>query len=472
MTKSKTETLLEILPTYHVSSIRGEIWQLSHFFSSKNTFHWLIQSTKPGAESPAEFLHLESPDGIKWQFSNQRVSAPTPPGYRSGFILIDSKNSSGFGTGSKAPWILVYTTQADPHILHLMYSTDHGIHWNADRHKLVDFGSKSGMDPFIFWHEPSQRWILVVTVPDEYKVRFYSSKNLIKWEYLNDFGGHPSFRKKWQSATLIPISFDNLAGKSKWVLFVSASGEFSGVRYFIGEFNGTYFSCDHALDLFQPVDIGKDFYWLKPCLGLFPKRNIIAASIYNTAYVDHILHRSWKNMFTIPREISLLKEPDGSARLIQRFIPEIAHYRSNEKEFPKSKPSTEVEWDLDISDHMELELKIESYKGCTLEFDFGNKTKLLLVWDAQKHTLTLDRTAKPFMFHPDYASLETASVAPGHSIQLHLLLDTNMLECIADAGRLSLTTIFLTPNTLQRFRMIGKQFAVGGIVRQLRPAHA
>ena len=45
---------------------------------------------------------------------------------------------------------------------------------------------KDFRDPKVVWHEPSQKWILVLAAYD--KVKFYASPNLTNWEFISDFG--------------------------------------------------------------------------------------------------------------------------------------------------------------------------------------------------------------------------------------------------------------------------------------------
>ena len=48
-----------------------------------------------------------------------------------------------------------------------------------------------------------------------------------------------------------------------------------------------------------------------------------------------------------------------------------------------------------------------------------------------------------------------------------MILDKYSLDIFADGGKVCLTSLFFSPHALQRFRLIGKQFAAGGLVWHL-----
>ena len=69
---------------------------------------------------------------------------------------------------------------------------------------------------------------------------------------------------------------------------------------------------------------------------------------------------------------------------------------------------------------MQLMITVDSHKGCTLEFDYSSKTKILINWDFIKKQVYLDRTAKPFGSYPAFQSIDYAPVGNGHLITFHI----------------------------------------------------
>ncbi len=127
---------------------------------------------------PMHWGHAVSRDLVHWEHLPIAL-APDARGYIfSGSAVVDWHNTSGFGEDGKPPLVAIYTyhdpvrgkaSTNDHESQGLAYSNDRGRTWtkydgnpvlpNAGRHK--DF-----RDPKVFWHEPSQRWIMALSVFD------------------------------------------------------------------------------------------------------------------------------------------------------------------------------------------------------------------------------------------------------------------------------------------------------------------
>lgn len=415
-----------------------------------------------------EWAHLESNDLLQWK--ELTVIAPDSKNRQllSGYIIYDNKNTSGLGNTNRNPLIAIFNYKNSDTSFYLMFSKDQGATWeNHSKGPVLETKKASSRDPFIFWHDASSKWIMLVTISNEYKVQIYASKNLIRWDLISDFGGHPSFNKKWVHATMALCQGIHKKDVFKWVLMIGMSEGDICNRYFVGEFDGKSFKCDHALDTLLRIDHGKDFYAPTLCPIHGNAGVILTGQFCHPIYQEFLPTHGWKGMLILPHLINVAKEADGSYRLIHSWIGSWAEHRNHGYEFSKSPMTNEVEWAIPISDKMEFELLIDSHKGCTLEFDFGSKTKLLITWDVIHHMLTLDRTSKNLGFHPAYYSLDQAALSNGHILSIRILLDKYSIEILADGGRVSMSSLFFSLHPLQRFRIIGKQFAAGGKIWSL-----
>ncbi|MBP8097094.1 MAG: glycoside hydrolase family 32 protein [Saprospiraceae bacterium] len=469
MSKSKTDKLASSKPIYHYASSSHQILSSVAPIYYKGQYRlYFLQSVLEQSDSKTEYCLIQSNDLIHWITNAPGLSFKSNESL-AGCIIHDHKNTCGLGTATKSPLVTIYGEQIKgKQVWSMSFSLDGGKNWQVYPQSIgLDIKKSKLCDPFIFWHPESGRWIMVISLINEFKIQIHTSKNLIKWEFSSDFGGHPSFKKEWTRVTIIPLSVVNQQDVKKWVLIVTTGDDYPGARYFVGVFNGKAFMCDHALDLVNPVDFGKDLFAPRVFSNAPEHRQIMVAAITNESYKDHLPTLSWKSMISIPRELSLAKNTDGSFTLLQQPIAELKKLRSNSLEFAKSPMSQEVEWELALSESMEFELLLDSHKICTLEFDFGNKAKLLLIWDPVKHQLSLDRTSKALSFHPSYPSIESAKTTSGHLLPLHIFLDNHSIEIFADKGKCSLTSLYFPPNSLQRFRIIGKHFAASGTIHTL-----
>ena len=469
MSRNKPEIQTSPQSVHHFSLPAYQIFAPTGLIQIKGLYHlFLLKKALNHIEGAIEWAHLESNNLLHWKEQKAIVTESKKGQIYSGYVIYDHKNTSGLGNSSRYPLIAIYNNKQSESSFYLMYSKDQGVTWeNYSKGHVLDTKRSTSADPFIFWHDASAKWIMLITVPNEYKVQFYASKNLIKWDFISDFGGHPSFNKKWTHATLALCQSNQNKEIFKWVLMIGMSEGDICNRYFVGEFDGKSFKCDHALDTLLRIDYGKDFYAPTMCTMQGYQGVILTGQCCHPKYQEILPTHGWKGMLTLPHILHVGREADGTFRLVHSWVGSWVEQRNTGYEFSKSSMTNEVEWAVPVTDEMEFDLLIDSHKGCTIEFDFGSKTKLLLTWDVIHHTMTLDRTSKNLGFDPAYYSLDHATISNGHILSIKIILDKYSIEILADGGRVSMTSLLFSPHPLQRFRIIGKQFAAGGKIWSL-----
>ncbi|KHK99963.1 glycosyl hydrolase family 32 [Microbacterium mangrovi] len=186
----------------------------------------------------------------------------------SGSAVVDTNNTSGFGTRKNPPMVAMYTSVQDGTNIEkqsIAYSTDKGRTWTRYAgNPVLDASSVNFRDPKVFWYAPTQSWRMVITLSDQHKVAVYSSPDLKSWTHLSDFGAAGSTSGVWEMPDLYEMPVDGDARKTKWVLSVSVGS--TGVQYFVGDFDGTTFTSDDpstytppagdALDAFESGSYG------------------------------------------------------------------------------------------------------------------------------------------------------------------------------------------------------------------------
>lgn len=187
-----------------------------------------------------------SSDLVHWKLENiQRLNTDSTR-EMSGSVVIDSNNSSGFGKNRKPPLVAIYSSLRKKDGLQtqcIAYSNDEGKTWsNFAKNPVIDIGSTEFRDPQVFWHHPTQKWVMVVAMAAEQKIRFYNSDNLKTWTYLSDFGPEGAVRGVWECPDIFELSVDGNVSKKKWVLSLSVQP--IGGQYFIGNFDGKKFVVD------------------------------------------------------------------------------------------------------------------------------------------------------------------------------------------------------------------------------------
>ena len=273
--------------------------------------------------------HASSSDLVHWK--QLPVAIPEADGVMifSGSTVEDRDNTSGLCAepGQKTPGCLVaiYTgATADRQAQNLAFSRDGGTSWTKySANPVLDLGLKDFRDPKVFWHAPTQSWIMVVSLSDQHKVRFYRSKNLRKWEQAGEFGPAGSISGVWECPDLFELNVREPAGKHdalgkvvdhRWVLSVNVNigGPAGGSadQYFVGQFDGSRFTEDHPGSGPHWADWGKDLY-ASTSFSNIPagQDRPWIAWMSNWDYASKLPSLPGRGEMTVPRTIYLRQPP-------------------------------------------------------------------------------------------------------------------------------------------------------------------
>ena len=173
--------------------------------------------------------------------------------YYTGSCVVDKNNTASFG---KDKVVAVYTMANKKNKIQsqgLSVEGDDGLMHYYDGNPVLDinyedfrdptvFWYEPFRDPTVFWYEPEQKWVMVIALPIERKIRFYSSADLKQWDWMSDFGQLGSCENIWECPDIYALPLDEDSNNRKWVLMTSV-GPNKG-QYFIGTFNGKSFELD------------------------------------------------------------------------------------------------------------------------------------------------------------------------------------------------------------------------------------
>lgn len=191
--------------------------------------------------------HATSSDLVHWQEQGEAVYPDNLGGPWSGSAVVDWKNTSGFGKDGKPPLVLIYSHVGNPATQYIAFSTDGRTFTNFAGNPVVENISFCNRDPKVFWHEPTQRWVMVLYAGEGrvepgkpmpiHTIRFLTSPNLREWtpaSVTKGGGGTDFFLYECPDFFELPVDGD--ASKKKWVLSAANS------EYAIGTFDGTKFT--------------------------------------------------------------------------------------------------------------------------------------------------------------------------------------------------------------------------------------
>lgn len=388
----------------------------------------------------------------------------------SGSAVWDKNNSSGLCNPGGC-LIAIYTAD-QPNLKKesqfIAYSNDRGRTFtNYANNPVIDLQKKDFRDPNVTWNTQLNKWLMVVALPREYKVRFYASSNLRNWDLLSEFGPGGYAGAPWECPFLVPLTVEG-KGKEKWVLVVSAGGAEKGtyMQYFTGVFDGKTFTNDNPSDTVLTVDYGDCLYAAIPWNGTPGKNKTYIGWLTPGPQATY----PWTGQMSIPRDLSLRETPQGlrlvqtPAALIRKNLDNLSHHRVTEAKNIAIHPGTQPAQSPPAqSGHSPSALSLTKWKTmpgnaywieANLTVDTGATAGFLLAgtritYDPSHHQLIIDRShagggkikAGREIQTIDIADTgHTQTASSGKTLHLEILVDRSSLEVFADHGLYALST--------------------------------
>ena len=257
-------------PRYHYTPMRNWMNDPNGLVWFDGEYHLYYQYNPLGDQwGHISWGHAVSRDLVSWQELPVAIQATDRVMAFSGSIVVDHHNTGGFAPpASSAPPLVAFFTGFDPvtkiQSQHLAYSLDRGRSFTAYAgNPVIDIGSTEFRDPKVFWHGPTQRWVMLVVAALVQEMWIYTSVDLKAWAKVSTFGPAGSAANNiWEVPELFELPVDDGIGtvpaRKRWLLVISVNhGALwggSGVQYFVGDFDGTRFVADasDAVDALAP----------------------------------------------------------------------------------------------------------------------------------------------------------------------------------------------------------------------------
>ncbi|KAA3623903.1 MAG: glycoside hydrolase family 32 protein, partial [Flavobacterium sp.] len=398
---------------------------------------------------PMHWGHATSSDMIHWE--NKPIALyPDELGLIfSGSAVIDTKNTSGFGTEENPPMVAIYTYhlmegekagRTDFQTQGIAYSLDNANTWSKYEGNPVigNEGIKDFRDPKVFWHDESSKWILVLVAGDHAK--FYISDNLKDWTLLSEFGKNKGAHGGvWECPDLFKLKIEE-TGEEKWVLLISinpgAPNGGSGTQYFVGEFDGRSFVTDQADTKW--LDYGMDNYAGVTYNNVPSGERIFIGWMSNWNYARNTPTEVWRSSMTLPRNISLHKSKEGYYiknyplkafdKIGETTFESLAHI-SLEKPFEK---------ELDQYNNTDTSFMVDSSKNYAITYSNNNGEQLCLQILGETNELLFDRTRSGLVnFEESFgkAIQKQKYTTENRIVEVRIIIDASSVEVFIDGGK-------------------------------------
>jgi fructan beta-fructosidase len=315
-------------PHYHYAPAANWLSDPNGLVHYKGEWHLFYQYNPQGEDwGHMSWGHAVSSDLATWQELEPALLDDAQEMIFSGSAVIDTANHAGFG---HAAMVAIYTGAAagPPPVQSqcLAASTDAGRTWSKyPDNPVLDRSMADFRDPNVFWHEPSERWIMVVVLSNEQRAVIYGSRDLKQWDELSVIPTAGAPGAVWECPLLIELPVDGTK-KRRWLFKVDVlrGAPGSGALYQTGSFDGVRFQPDgkDGVPIWGVADWGSDFYaaiaWHEPrdAAG----RPAWIGWMGNHAYQGKLPEQGWRGAMSLPRRLSLRRQGDGYA-LIQQIEP-------------------------------------------------------------------------------------------------------------------------------------------------------
>lgn len=327
-----TDNIEPFRPVYHFTPSFGWMNDPNGMVYKDGVYHLFYQYNPYGSMwGNMHWGHTVSRDLVNWEQQSVALERDTMGHIFSGSSVVDKNNTAGFGEGAI---VAFYTSASDKNgqIQCLAYSTDNGRSFTKYQNNpiLTPFdGLRDFRDPKVFWYEPQKKWVMIVSADKE--MRFYSSSDLKDWTYMSSFGeGYGIQPNQFECPDFFELPVDGNPDKKKWVMIVNVNPGClfggSATEYFVGDFDGTKFTCDTPKDVTKWMDWGKDHY-ATVTFSNTGDRVIAMPWMSNWQYANVVPTKQFRSAQGLPRELSLYSE-DGHIYMASTPVEELSTLRN------------------------------------------------------------------------------------------------------------------------------------------------
>ena len=318
-------------PQYHYAPAANWLSDPNGLVYHAGEWHLFYQYNPEGEDwGHMSWGHAISPDLADWTELPVAIAETDADMIFSGSAVIDHGNSAGFGHDAM---VAIYTAAArhgpQRQSQALAHSSNSGRSFAIyPGNPVLDLSMADFRDPNVFWHGPTQRWIMVVVLSNENRALIYASKDLRQWDEMSVIYGVNAPGRIWECPLLIELPVEG-TGTSRWLFKVDVLHDApgSGALYQTGTFDGVRFAPDGPPlePLWQVADHGRDFYaaiaWHEPrdAMG----RPVWIGWMGNHAYQGQLPLKGWRGAMSLPRRLSLIGA-GGQYRLRQDVEPAVA----------------------------------------------------------------------------------------------------------------------------------------------------
>lgn len=433
-------------PIYHFTPEYGWMNDPNGMVYKDGEYHLFYQYNPYGCMwGNMHWGHAVSKDLLSWEHLPIALAPDGLGAIFSGSCVVDKNNTAGFG---KDAIVAFYTSAGASQTQSMAYSLDNGRTFTKYAgNPILTSSARDFRDPKVFWHEPTQKWMMILAVGQEMQI--FSSGNLKEWTYESSFGeGQGAHGGVWECPDLIQLPVKGTDQK-KWVLIcnLNPGGIFGGsaTQYFVGDFDGHRFVNDSPA-LTKWMDWGKDHYATVTWSNAPANRTIAIAWMSNWEYANDVPTMQYRSANSVPRDLYLY-EQDGETYLASVPSEELLALRDK----PVKKGSFKVNKVREVkkllkenSGAYEIEVKVKNVNANEFGFQLYNSKgeEVSFSYNLSTKQFSMDRAQSgKTSFSKHFAAVTSAPIKQQSTYTLRLLIDKCSIEAFDGDGKFAMTNL-------------------------------
>lgn len=407
-------------PIYHHTPTYGWMNDPNGMFYKDGVWNLYFQYNPYGSTwENMTWGHSTSTDLVNWTYQGDVIEPDALGTIFSGSSVVDYKNTAGFGEGAI---ISYYTSAGQSQTQSMAYSTDNGKTFTKyESNPVLTSNIPDFRDPNIFWHEATQRWILVIS--ESQHMKFFSSANLKDWQFESTFGeDYGNHSGVWECPDLFEIN-------GKWFLLcnINPGGPFGGsaTQYFVGQFDGHKFTCEDDKSEVKWLDYGKDHYATVSFSNAPDGRIVVLPWMSNWQYANNVPTKQYRSANGLPRDLGSFTYK-GETYLSVKPSKEILSAFAQ-------KPSEK------LTDACRIDVQLKGSSSVTLSNEKGEQ--VVLTYDEQAETISMDRRKSGETAFSEEFPIVTTTPTYGKVKMLRIFVDRSSIEVFDADGKVAMTNI-------------------------------
>ena len=406
-------------PQFHFTAKKNWLNDPNGLIYYEGEYHLFFQHNPSGTDwGNMTWGHAVSPDMVHWTQLPHAIEPDELGTIFSGSGVVDWDNTAGLQTDKEKVLVAIYTSAGQfapaekPFTQSIAYSNDRGRMWTTyEENPVLQHVAGDNRDPKVFWHTPSQKWVMALYLENN-DFALFGSSDLRGWTRLSDI----RLPEASECPDLFELPVDGDANRTKWV-FWGANG-----KHLIGTFDGEHFKAES--DVLQ-TEHGANCYAAQTWSDIPPsdRRRLQIAWMSGGKYPD----MPFNQQMAFPCDLTLRTTADG-IRLFRKPVKEI--------ETIHQKAHSWRDQTLTSNDNL-LDGVAGELLDIRTEIEFGNATEVGFTVRGEK--IQYDVAGAQLSCLEKSASLARID----KRITLQILVDRTSIEVFGNNGRVSMCSCFL-----------------------------